>query len=137
MALLASASLLLSLGRGAPTVLTLTGAKDFVGPGGSPLPTGFSSGASVTSGAPFGVAIRSGVPAPSSADTIAAVALPLLPGVTVDSVSFGYRQCEGYANTGAGPNFTLAIAGAAAFESGPLAGHPFVTKVSSFITIIN
>ena len=116
--------LLLSRGVvGAPTVLALQGPHDFVDAAGHPLPTGANSGASITNNAPFGVAIRSG--APSRPNTIAAVAVPLAPGVTVESVSFGYRYCEGYATTGAGPNFTLSVAGAAAFKSGPLALFPY------------
>jgi hypothetical protein len=105
-------------------VLHLTGAKDFVGKGGAPLPTGFSSSASITTGAPFGAAIRSGFP---NVATQAFVGVRLSPGVTIDSVSFSYRQCTGYANTGVGPNFTLSIAGSAAVKAGPLSGYPYKT----------
>ena len=69
---------------GAPTVLTLKGAHDFVGIGGAPLPTGFSSFASVKTDAPFGTAIRSGA---SGGTTSAYVGVLFSPGVTVDSVS--------------------------------------------------
>ena len=111
-----------SVGTDAPTVLKLQGAKDFVGSGGTPIPTGYSSFASVTTSAPFGAAIRSGAP---SEPTIASVGALLSPGVTVESVAFSYRQCTGFATTGPGPNFTLAIAGSAAFMSGPLHGFPY------------
>jgi lysophospholipase L1-like esterase len=106
------------------TVITLTGPKDFAGVSGAPLPTGFSAGASITSGAPFGMAIRSGI-AGTEKPTAAALGTQLTPGVTVDTVSFSYRQCTGYATTGAGPTFNLSVAGSAAFESPPMAGFPY------------
>lgn len=117
-------SLLMSRGvLGAPTVLALKGANDFMDAAGHSLPTGSSSGVSVTSNAPFAIALRSGSIPPSS--SIAAVAVPLTPGITVDSISFSYRHCEGYATTGAGPSFTLSIAGTVAFESGAVTGFPY------------
>lgn len=45
--------------------------------------------------------------------------------MTVDSLEFSYRSCEGYAAVGAGPNFTLTVAGASAYESPPQTGHPY------------
>eukprot|EP01043_Picozoa_sp_COSAG02_P058170 COSAG02_NODE_7195_length_3126_cov_1.920714_2_plen_431_part_00 len=106
----------------AETVLTLQGPQDFVGSGGAPLPVGYSSGASITHGAPFGFAIRSGFPGKT---TTAVLSAQLSPGATVKSLSFSYRQCTGYATTGPGPNFTLSVAGVAAFESPPLSGFPY------------
>jgi len=105
-----------------PTVLTLQTAADFVSREGFPLSTGYSAGASITAEAPFGVAIRSGSPNES---TVAAVAVSLSPGVTVQSIAFSYRQCTGFSSSEPGPNFTLSIAGTAAFESGPLGGYPY------------
>jgi hypothetical protein len=102
------------------TVLKLQGANDFVG-----APAGYSSEASITTGAPFGEAIRSGAPHRSTSVSLNVL---LSPGVTVDSVAFSYRQVTGYAQTGTGPNFTLAIATIAAFTSGPLTGHPYPPK---------
>jgi hypothetical protein len=77
--------------------ITLMGPQDFVGVDGFPAPTGYSADASITSGAPFGVAIRSG--GPNEATHIGIAAL-LIPGVTVESIAFNYRQVTGYANTG-------------------------------------
>ena len=62
------------------TVLTLQSPSDFVGSGGAPLPTGDLNDASITTGAPFGVAIRSGN---THSSTNAAVDVQLSPGVTV------------------------------------------------------
>ena len=112
-----------------PTVFTLISDKDFVGPGGAPMPVGNSDGASVTTNAPFGTAIRSGAP---HGDTSGAIAALLAPGVTVETLAFSYRQLTGYAATGPGPNFTLTIAGTAAFRSAPLDhGHPYPPKGQS------
>ena len=80
------------------------------------------AGASVTSGAPFGIALRSGLP---NSVTDAATSVQLTPGVVVDSVAFSYRQVTGYATTvPPAPNFTVSIAGTEAFKSGPLTGFP-------------
>ena len=105
------------------TVLKLQAASDFVG-----APAGYSSEASITTGAPFGAAIRSGAPHKSTSVSLDVL---LSPGVTVESVAFSYREITGYAQTGTGPNFTLAIAGSAAFTSGPLTGHPYPPKGKS------
>ncbi len=102
------------------TVLKLQGPNDFFG-----APVGYSSEASITTGAPFGEAIRSGAPHKS---TSVSLDLLLSPGVTVESVAFTYQQVTGYEQTGTGPNFTLAIAGSAAFTSGPLASYPYPPK---------
>jgi hypothetical protein len=104
-------------------VLKLQGANDFVG-----APAGYSSEASITTGAPFGEAIRSGAPHKTTSVSLDVL---LSPGATVESVAFSYRQITGYAQTGTGPNFTLAIAGTAAFTSGPLTGHPYPPKGKS------
>ena len=101
-------------------MLKLQAASDFFG-----APAGYSSEASITTAAPFGEAIRSGAPHKSTSVSLDAL---LSPGVTVQSIAFSYRQVTGYAQTGIGPNFTLAIAGAAAFSSGPLTGHPYPPK---------
>ena len=102
------------------TVIKLQGASDFVG-----APAGYSSEASITTGAPFGEAIRSGGPHKSTSISLNVL---LSPGVTVESVAFSYRQITGYKQTGTGPNFTLAIAGSAAFVSSPVTGHPYPPK---------
>ena len=60
--------------------------------------------------APFGVAVRSGSIS-GNPNTVAALRVPIAPGTTITAVSFGYRQCSGYAKTGPGSTFTLAIAG--------------------------
>lgn len=108
----------------APSVIALLGPKDFVDSDGYPLPTGFQSGASITSAAPFGMAIRSGIPS-STSQTGAGLSAELTPGVTVESVSFSYRQVTGYATTGQGPTFALTIAGATAWTSPALHGFPY------------
>lgn len=95
-----------------PTVLTLAGPKDFV----------VSGGASII-GSPSGSQnIRSG--SPSQTSTVA-VATALSPGVVVESVEFSYRYCYGYANTGAGANFTLHVAGSAAYSSPQFIDYPY------------
>ena len=44
----------------------------------------------------------------------------------METVAFSYRAITGYAKTGAGPNFTLTVAGTAAFRSAPLDhSHPY------------
>ena len=81
--------------------------------------------ASVTRNAPFGTAIRSG---PHDSDTSAVFKALLSPGVTVETVAFSYRQLTGYAKTGPGPNFTLTVAGAAAFRSAPIDhSYPYIS----------
>jgi hypothetical protein len=55
----------------------------------------------------------------------AAVNVALLPGAVVESVSFSYRYCTGYATSGAGANFTLSVAGATAYTSPALADYPY------------
>ena len=111
------------------TVFTLTSVEDFVGPGGVPMPVGNSVAASVTTNAPFGTAVRSGAP---HGDTSGGIAALLAPGVTVETLAFSYRALTGYAATGPGPNFTLTIAGTAAFRSAPLDhGHPYPPKGKS------
>jgi hypothetical protein len=103
---------LLTRAQAASTLVELRVPRDFVGSDGFPLPGGASDDASVTTNAPFGVAIRSGSPGKA---TLVAVEVPLTPGVTVESVSFSYRQCTGYGTTGIGPTFTLSIAGSPSF----------------------
>eukprot|EP01048_Picozoa_sp_COSAG05_P004522 COSAG05_NODE_247_length_12967_cov_6.810538_9_plen_452_part_00 len=98
----------------------MQGPSDFFG-----APEGYSSEASITTGAPFGEAIRSGAPRRSTSVSLDVL---LSPGVTVEDIAFSYRQVTGYTQTGTGPNFTLAIAGSAAFSSGPLTGHPYPPK---------
>lgn len=107
--------------EGANTI-SLQGAADFVeSSSGVPLPTGSQSGASITSSAPFGIAIRSGDP---TLTTAAAAGVQLTPGVTVDSVSFSYRQVTGFATVPPAPNFTLSVASTVVFQSVPLTGYP-------------
>ena len=97
-----------------------------MGAGGKLMPLGNSIEASVTTGAPFGTALRSGNP---SAVHRASIAALLAPGVTVESVAFSYRAITGYAKTGAGPNFTVTVAGTAAFRSAPLDhSYPYPSK---------
>ena len=48
-------------------------------------------GRSTSAGAPFGLAIRSGIPQ-SQKLTSASVGVPLAPGTTVESISFSFRQ---------------------------------------------
>ena len=109
-------------GPAAPTVLTLSYVYDFEG-----VPSGYSTEASVTTDSPFGMALRSGNA--KSGDTSAGIKALLAPGVTVESVAFSYRQITGYAKTGPGPNFTLSVAGTAAFRSAPLDhDHPYPPK---------
>ncbi len=124
------AALLVAAKSSAPTVLTLASVDDFVGPDGARMPSGYTTAASVTTNAPFGTALRSGSPPkPGGIDTSAGIAAVLTPGVTVESVTFSYRQITGYATTGPGPNFTLTVAGIAAFRSAPLDhSHPYPPK---------
>lgn len=103
-------------------VVLLEAPTDFVGNGGFPLPTGYGAGASITRDAPFGFAIRSGSPHET---TMAFSKITLSQGVTVKSVSFGYRQCTGFGTSGLAPNFTLSIAGSKTFASPSLEGFPY------------
>jgi hypothetical protein len=94
----------------APTVLTLTEAKDFI----------LSGGAQVDSNPILN--IRSGKP---NTKSIAAIADALQPGAVVTSLSFSYRYCFGYAKTGVGSNFTLKLGSSAAYYSPHFTDYPY------------
>jgi hypothetical protein len=94
----------------APTLVPLTGAKDFL----------LFGGASVTANTILN--LRSGVP---NTKTSALVVTALQPGAVVTSLSFSYRYCFGFATTGVGSNFTLKLGPSAAYASPHFTDYPY------------
>jgi len=75
------------------------------------------------------LSLRSGSPGGRST---AAARLPLLPGVTVERLAFSYRYDTGYGPAGAGSNFSVLIAGQAAYASPQLVDYRYNSNKSNY-----